>query len=291
MNLSKEEAIQFVTEVLEINPKKFGEDRILFLNELIKAVHCSVPFQNITLLCQPEAYRHVPTLKEINTAVMGGYGGLCYTIGVFMTHLLEALGYEVYLSAGSINSSSSNNHVISIVQNLTFPGSKHLVDAWSGWPTFEAIPLDFENESPIYNHSYLEFKFVREGHTILRIHWKGDKHLEASSCEYVVDGWIRVCELDLTPRNISFFDQSMTNVYTKPGVMSPFLVSFRAVVYRELKLVAIKDSTLLLENDNHELEVTKFQTHEEMSKTVSKYFPQFRVEDVTKAMDSLHLLE
>ena len=295
MHLSKEEAVQFITKVLGISSplKKLEEDRTLFLNDLIKAFYCSVLFQNITLLSKPEANRHVPTWEEVKAAVMGGRGGLCYPLSVFMTYLLEALGYEVYFPASSIF--WSNNHMTTIVQNLSFPGSKHLVDV-TGFPTFEAVPLDFEKESPVYSYSFLEFKFVKEGNKILRFHRKSDKlpFIPASipGREYIVDEWRRVCEVEyMVPRELSFFEQPMTDVYTKPGVNSPFLVSFRAVVYRDLKLIAIKDTTLLLENDKHELEVTKVSSREEMVRITSKYFPQFTVEEVTKAMDTLHLLE
>ncbi len=291
MHLSKEEAVYFVTEVLGISSPlcKLGEDRMLFLNELIKAFYCTIPFQNITLLCQSEADRHVPAWEESKAAVMSGRGGLCYTVGVFMMCLLEALGYETYLPASGIF--FPNNHITTIVQNLTYPGSKHLVDTLSGYPTFEAIPLDFDKESPIYNHSFLEYKFVREGNTILRFHRKGENRPTRPGREYIVDGWRRVCEIDLVPRDLSYFDQPMSDVYTKPGVNSPFLVSFRAVVYRELRLVAIKDTTLMLENEKHEVEVTKLSSRDEMISTTSKYFPQFSVEEVTEAIDCLHLLE
>ena len=289
MHLSKEEAVQFVTEVLGISSpmRKLGEDRTLFLNELIKAFHRSVPFQNITLLCQSEPDRHVPTWEEIKAALMGGFGGLCYSMGTFMRCLLEALGYETYFPASSIF--FPNNHITTIVQNLTRPGSKHLVDVACGYPTFQAIPLDFEKESPIYYHSFLEFKFLREGNTILRFHRKGEVEGTIPGREHVVDGWRRICEVNLTPRDLSYFDQPMTDVYTVPGAHSPFLVSFRAVVFRELKMIAIKDTTLLFENDNHELEATELSSREEMIKTVCKYFPQFTVDEVTKGMDMLHL--
>ena len=118
MNLSKEEAVQFVTEILGISvPSNLEEDRVTFLNMLIKATHSTVPFQNIMLLGQAEADRHKPTLKETKSAMMGGFGGCCYTIGVFMTYLFQALGYEAHLSAGSINN-HLDNHIIAIVEIL-----------------------------------------------------------------------------------------------------------------------------------------------------------------------------
>ena len=296
MNLSKEDSLHFVTNVLGVHDpeSKLKEDHVAFLNELIKAVHSSVPFQNITLLNQDVAEQHVPTVEDIKADLMGGKGGLCYTIGVFITHLLQAIGYDTYLCAGSIMVFDSSNHVICIVENLTSPGSKHMVDAWTGWPTFEAIPLDFQDESPIYSFSFLESKFIRKGTTIQRFHRRGERYAEVPfPTDQHIDGWRKMCEFDVSiQREISFFEQPMSRVYKQPGDVSPFLVSFRAVTYRaDLKLVAIKNDSLLLENDSHEVETTKLQSRKEVCEAVKKYFPQFTSEDVMKALKNVNLLE
>ena len=290
--MEQQEAIDFVVRVLRLNSplKKIEENRTLFLNELVKAFHNSVPFQNVTLLCEPEADRHVPTWEESKKSVMGGYGGLCYAQCVFLKFLLEALEYNVYFA--SCNAfGSPDNHITTIVQNLLFPGSKHIVDI-GAFPTFEAIPLDFEVESPIYYHSFLEYKFLRKGSSILRLHRKGEHHTPpVLGGECIIDGWRRIFELDLTPRNLSHFKHTMSEVYTKPGKNSPFLVSFRAVLFQELKLVAIKDSLLMLENDEQQLVVTEMKTREEMVTTVEKYFPMFTREQIIKAMEYLQLFK
>ena len=288
MNLSKDEAIRFMAEVLGIvDLKNLKEDRLSFLNELIRAIHRLVPFQNVTLLRQTEEKRHRPTVDEIKSAMMSGFGGLCYTVGVFTTYLLRALGYETDLVTASIHK-HPDNHVIAIVHNLTGSGSKHLVDAWSGWPTFEAIPLNFVDESPIYQHSFLEIKFVNKGDTILRYHRKGDKYDKREL--NALEEWSMVEEVDLTPRELSYFDHSMSELFTKPGLRSPFLVSFRVVEYqgKDMKLVAVKNLDLFLENDSHEVEVRRLQSRDEMISVMKRYFSQFTVEDVTRAMDTLH---
>ena len=292
MNLSKEEAIYFVTEVLQMGDdpeRKLQEDRQRFLNELIKTIHCSIPFQNITLLVQDVADQHVPTAEEIKADLMNRKGGLCYTVGVFVTHLLQALGYDAYLCAGSIMVSDSSNHVICIVENLTRPGSKHMVDAWTGWPTFEAIPLDFLDESPVYKFSYLEFKFIRNGTVIHRYHRKDYAELPFPS----LDGWRKMCTFDMAVYlQLSFFEQPMFRVlYKQLGDLSPFLVSFRAVIYRDSKLLAIRNDTLLLENDSGEVKATKLQNRKEICDAVTKNFPQFTAGDVMKALGSVSILE
>jgi arylamine N-acetyltransferase len=295
MNLSKEEAIQFVTSVLGIpdpDRKLREEDRVAFLNEIIKAIYCSVPFQNITLLVQDVADQHVPTMEEIKADLTGKKGGLCYAKGMFGNHLLQALGYDTYMCAGSIKFFDSSNHVICIVRNLTSPGSLHMVDAWCGWPAFEAIPLDFQDESPIYKFSFLDVKFIRKGTLIQRYHWKpGDCYGEEAGDKYI-DGWRKMCEFDMAIlRDISFFEQPMSRVYKQPGDLSPFMVSFRTVMYKDLKLIAIRDDTLLLEKDDRKVERTKLQSRKEVCEAVMKYFPQFSAKDVMKALDNVNLLE
>ena len=291
MQLDKTEALKFITDVLGISShlRELEQNRLLFLNELVKAFSHKIAFQNVTLLSQHLPDRHIPTWEEIKTAVMESRGGVCYTAGVFIKILLEALNYDTYFAAGTV--CYPNNHIMTIVKDLSFAGSKHLVDV-NGYPSFEAIPLDFEHESPIYYHAFLEYKFIREGCKIFRFHRKGEYRPLVPGHEYNVDGWRRLCEVDLTPRDLSYFKQSMTDVYTIPGKNSPFLVSFRAIIYKDLKLAAIKDNTLLLENDKHEVEVTEISNQEEMIKTVNKYFPSlFTIEEITKAIDYLKLYE
>ena len=286
--MQQQEAVNFVEDVLKLSSplSKLKENKALFLNEIIKAF-LSVPFQNIHLLCEPEAERHVPTWEESKDSVMRGYGGICYSQCLFMKYLLEALGYNVYFAACNIFG-FTGNHITTIVRGLSSPGSHHIVDN-SAFPTFEAIPLDFEVESPIYHHSYLEYKFLKRDGQILRMHRKGEHTPTIPGGERIIDGWRRIFEFELTPRDLSHVEHSMRVVYTEPGQNSPFLKTFHAVVYKDLKLIAIKDDLLMLENDEQKLVVTKMQTREEMVSTVKQYFPVFTVNEITKAMDYIKL--
>ena len=286
--MQQKEALNFVEDVLKLSSpvSKLRENKALFLNEIIKAF-LSVPFQNILLLCEPEAERHLPTWEESKDSVMRGYGGLCYSLCLFMKYLLEALGYDVYFAACN-TFGCPGNHIATIVRGLSSPGSHHIVDNIA-FPTFEAIALDFEVESPIYHHSYLEYKFLKRGGQILRMHRKG-KHTPVNpGDECIIDGWRRIYEFELIPRDLSYFEQPMSAVYTKPGQNSPFLKAFHAVMYKDLKLIAIKNDLLMLENDEQKLVVTKMQSQEEMVTTVKKYFPMFTVKEITKAIEYIQL--
>ena len=277
--LSEEEAIHFVVNVLEI-PKpleKKRENPHGLLNELILSFLGTIPFQSMGLMSLKPEDRHLPTLAEIRKDVMSGVGGLCYTLNTFMKFLLQALGYDVYFVASNIG--YPNNHIITVVQNLTKPGDKHLVDVGVGYPTFEAIPLDFEHESPVYLHSFLWYKFVREGDTIARWHGKGE-----STPEYpLVNGWRKVCIIDPTPRNLEFFAEPMHTVYTTPDP-SPFHTSLRAIIFTNKKAMCIKDMSFLVEDDNHELQETKMVHRDRLLETTAQYFPQLQLL-TTKALE------
>ena len=61
-------------------------------------------------------------------------------------------------------------------------------------------------------------------------------------------------------------------------------------MYKDLKLIAIKNDLLMLENDEQKLVVTKMQSREEMVTTVKKYFSTFTVKEITKPMEYIQLL-
>ena len=285
--LSHEEAFRFVAEVLKIDdPKeKLKKNRLLFLEELMQAYLANIPFQNVNLLNKSPEQRHVPTWEEIKADMMQGCGGLCYTLSVFMKFLLDALEFKTCFLACAMRG-APDNHIATAVLDLTDQGSMHLVDP-NAYPNFVAIPLDFAEESPVYEYSYLQYKFVKKGNVLLRLH-RSNSPVEVLE-KLSGDQWFQVCEINLVPQELSYFEPSMHTVFTVPGKTSPFLVQFRAAVFTDLKLVAVKDKILLLEREDHTLEEVTMASREEMIGTVLKYFPKFSEDNIAKAMDSLKL--
>ena len=287
--LSQEEAFGFVAEVLGIDDpwEKLKKSRLSFLDELLQAYLAKIPFQNVNLLSLSPEQRHVPTWEEIRAEMMQGCGGLCYTMSVFMKFLLDALEYRTCFLACAMRG-FPDNHIATAVFDLTEKGSMHLVDP-NAYPNFKAIPLDFAEESPEYEHSYLQFKFVKKANVLLRLHRSNSPVVVLEGLS--ADQWFQVCEINLTPRELSYFEPSMHTVFTVPGKNSPFLVQFRAAAFTDLKLVAFKDKILLLERENHILEEVKMASREEMIGAVVKYFPQLTEAKVTKAIDYLKLFQ
>ena len=287
--ISQDEAEVFVKRNLGLRDyENRPSDRQVFLNKVIRAFSAEIPFQNVTLLATEPANRKRPSLTEVKEAVFSGVGGLCYTTVVFLKYLLEALGFNVHFIAGSVLS-HPDNHLGILLKDLTHQGSTHLADA-NGYPTFQAIPLDFEEKSPIYNESFFEYKFMRKINekgqkVILRLHRRGDYY--GPEGELFKDGWRTFCEFNLTPRELSHFDAAMEKIYTIPYEGSPFLVGLRVVQFSmQSRMVAIKDKKLLLENEDHAVREFPLKTKEEYLSTVQKYFPQL-AEGIVAALSYL----
>ena len=186
--LSPEEAFRFIVDVLKFDDakEKLKTNRLLFLEELIQAYQKTIPFHNVNLLNLSPEERHVPTWEEIKADMMHGRGGLCYTMSVFMKFLLDALEFKTSFLACAVRG-FQDNHIATVVFGLTEKGSRHLVDP-TAYPTFAAIPLDFVEESPVYEHSYLQYKFVKKADMVYRLHPSSASSSAKSSPGVVLHG-------------------------------------------------------------------------------------------------------
>jgi arylamine N-acetyltransferase len=199
---------------------------------------------------------------------------LCYTLNVFSKVLLEVLGFDIHWIGSNIR--FPNNHILTVVNNLKSPGDKYLVDVGLGLPNFEPIPIDFEDESPVYAESHSVDKYVCKDGTLTRYQKRKRYALVAKGDAE----WRSIFITDdrLQPRQYSYFDESMEKVYTdSDAVASPFPKTLRIIIYHReganMKCVALKDSSLLLENESHDLEEVKLKSVEEILEKVDLYFP------------------
>lgn len=74
--------------------------------------------------------------------------GMCIALNGFFRAVLMALGYDCYITAGRMWDNDIKSHAIIIVQNLRQTNDVFLVDVGLGYPTLNAVALDFELESP-----------------------------------------------------------------------------------------------------------------------------------------------
>ncbi|XP_070533097.1 arylamine N-acetyltransferase, pineal gland isozyme NAT-3-like [Ptychodera flava] len=286
--ITRQEALDFVESHLKIeNPsEKFHENRLAFLNSLIEAYQYNVPFHNITLLCLDKEQRRAPSKEEIEQNALTTIGGLCLENNAAFHFILESIGFDVnFISARVIN---PNDHCLSIANNVVSDGDQFLVDVGFGYPSFQAIPLDFKQESPIYCHSCCKYKFVRKEDVIERQHlrtvkkdmWETDKLVPENSTGV----WRHSYNFKLTPVDFSCYGAAMNNIYTIPSC-SRFLVSLRVITFPNGKCISLKDNSLLTEGDDKCLHETLLKSVAEMKGWILKLCPQISPVKIEKALN------
>ena len=280
MKITHAEARDFVETRLKIVnlDEKFERDRLSLLNELIQAFHNVVPFHNIKLLSFAEEERRRPSEKEINADILSGLGGLCVVNNAGFKNLLEALNYSVTLIPSAVK--LEFDHVVILAK---VNGSEYLVDVGCGYPTFEAIPLDFETESKVYRYSFLKLRFIREDGFIKRLH--NHSRLIPTSAQGNSTVWVKFYHFKVTPVDLAFFDETMQTVYTVPGT-SPFLISLRAFRCANGKAVGFYNDRLITEDESNNLVETKLQGSEEVKTKLLEFFPMLHLNLVNAALDT-----
>ncbi len=278
--LSFEEAFEYSSDILKISiTGGKGSYSLKLLNQLIQASHEIIPFQSVTLMAKPLHERKKPTIDEVKSAVVSKQGGLCYTVNSFMKHLLDGLGFEVYHASSTIK--HTNDHIVTIA---VIEGLRYLVDVGNGYPTFEAILIDFEKESKIYCHSFLEYKFVKEegSDKILRLHKKGDfRCINTHTC------WRTACIIDTTPRDDTFFDKPMSHIYSCPDHLI-FHTSLRIILFPQGQAIVLHDRKFYVEACHTRELVLKeeFSTDAETLEKIKQMFPNL-YGPATKILGSL----
>ncbi|XP_022099497.1 uncharacterized protein LOC110984021 [Acanthaster planci] len=291
-SLSQSEATDFLEGVLQLTAplENLAKDRVGFLRKVITAFLGSIPFQSLTTIATPKPERRALTFPEIKASMMARVGGLCFEMNYFMKALLEALGFEVYHVGASI-SGRPNNHLVTVVKSLVLPGDLHLVEVGCGYPTFEPISLGFDKESPVYTSGFLTHKFVKDDKGGIQWIHKARRHYKAR--EEATDGeWYTFMVSDLVFHDIEFFADSMENVHTVesgPEALAPFLQTLRAVSFRNGKLLAIKDTAILEEDDSGKVNKKSATRPQELLEAFENHFPQFPAESVLKVLETFDL--
>ncbi|XP_072036925.1 uncharacterized protein [Amphiura filiformis] len=163
--LSQTEALYFLKYILKITSiqEKLINDKAGLLDEIINIYRQKIPYQSITVISRRDKDQHLSTMDDIKAQILSTQGGLCYDHNIFTKHLLEALGFDVYLNACETGLNGVCSHVSVLVKNLVKTGDKYYVDVGTRDPFFQAISLDFDKESPVYKCGFQVYKFVKEG--------------------------------------------------------------------------------------------------------------------------------
>ena len=137
-------------------------------------------------------------------------------MNLFLCELLNSLGYDAHTGLGHVQ--GDEDHVVVIAKNVESTGDSHHADV--SFATFEAVPLDVEVETGIYQHSFSIFKYVRHNNRIVRLLKTGSNpELEEGAykkggflCE---KGWKIAHDISMEPRDLSdpVNLKSMDNIY------------------------------------------------------------------------------
>lgn len=275
-HLTEEEAFAFIHNTLNLRDadQMLGEDRLGCLNTIIYAMHQSIPFQSIYRCSIPEKDRHRPTFSVIKNNMFKRYGGTCETIQPFFMSLLDAVGFKTDLYPASILG-NVEGHMGIMVHDLSFNGSKHMVEVGCGHPVFTAIPLNFSGESPTYLNSFLRHKFLQRPDGILE--W-----LHQSKTQE--DEWFKFAELNTSKLvSVSYFLEKNEMDYTDP------LNKFNRFVWASKmtgnRLFAVKGNTVTWTDEKGQnLAKKEIKTKEEMESLLHDEFPQFPIEMIQQSL-------
>ncbi|KAL8562997.1 hypothetical protein ACOMHN_004689 [Nucella lapillus] len=289
--LTTQEAVSFLQDEwgVERVQERFQDvsQRKGLLGEIIRQIHAKVTFQSVTLLDDPLADRKLPDAITIKEECMAG---VCYNINVFVWGLLQAVGFTARLCRGEVL--YPNDHVLVLVHDLEKEGDLHLVECGCTMPTFEAISLDFSEESPVFVQSFLEYKYMRHEGKIMRMHGDGDtmKHNDppVPGVDFIVGKWRKFYSFVPVPvSQVSDLKEDFDKVFTLPHV-APFHHILIAVAFRNQRAVMIVNKRLTVEKENGEMETTVLDGDEAIVHSYRRYFPCLKEDAVRRALYHWH---
>lgn len=278
--LTKEEAVCFVKEVLQLPEpnRKMEENRLEFLNQVIKLMYFTIPFTNLgnTKDCVTFV---MPNFAEIKEAMFSRQGGTCVNFTIFTFALLEAFDYDAYICDGG-HAGGKSNHSAIVVRDLIFSGSKHLVDTGAGVPLFQAYPLDFETVSPIYRDDYMTYRFVKrmDGtiacEKILAKDHYWDFAMSKNKVNLIGEWYaFMTYEVDI-PRDIDFIVETRQKMYEIENIPPYMLLTILLICYPKGRLNSITNMAHFCSSEEGAITYSELSGQEVIERSLEHY-PQF----------------
>lgn len=260
-------------------------DRRALLDDVVVCFQGRVIFQTISAMaCEPGKLKR-PTFEEIKQNCLSGVGGLCYSINIFILCLLKALGFSARISCSTVGPRSPvtpATHLVVLVNGVLTPNDLFVIDCGCGYPTFQAVPLDFEHESTVYQDSFIKYKYVRDNGVILRMQ---NSTPETSTTE---DPESLFCSFAPKP---NLLEETIHSDYESRIPKLHITQKPRAMLFPHEKAVIILGNRLMIEKEEGRLETTHFDDDEELVRAYGIHFPQLQEEWVRKAIARWRVIE
>ncbi|XP_071811174.1 uncharacterized protein [Apostichopus japonicus] len=293
--LTEDEAFWFLQNVLAMDKPQelLRKDRCEFLDSFTHLMNVKIPFTNIHILAgQDLTSLTCPTLQECKEAMMKCYGGNCVYINIFSKALLDVLGFKTFhVGANNPGEALFDSHVSTIVSDLSHPGSQHLVDPGTIRPLFEAIPLDFEKESPVYQFNYIKVKFFKRDHGILLSCSQVPRPEKASPSVFEDKGSFWKVELVYrlrAPRSRAYWLNRMKYRYCFPTMIPHIFHNIGVFGYVNDKCVIIGSVgdmfALKYQHSDPSQAEMMFLPKDEFLELMGKEFPQFTMQMIENAL-------
>ena len=229
--LSRDEAIEFLEKKLEISDAKdlLTNNPVALLDRIAHHITEAVPFQNLTMMSAPVGTLHVPDMTKIKTELMAGRGALHHGNNMFLCELLDALDFKAYLVHATVVNPDDHCVVIVTAMPSGETGGSYLLDNGIPLAYGEAVPLNFEGESPVCDLGHSVYKLRRDGDTYTRFTAKrGNTYVTSTEFKNpdIVFEWKRTLSFNTKPFNIAEFAKVMEFPYTKYfGTLGNFIFS------------------------------------------------------------------
>jgi len=249
MKLSKTEIATFF-EIIKVN-QDTGNTSLDFLNLIIESVAKSIPWQNISMI--DNGLGVIPTLDDIKSNMLSGYGGICLDINRFMYHFLIEIGYDVqYILCGRHKAEKRHIAIVSYFNN-----NPYFIDFGDAQPYYQAFNI---NDKKIIRRDSVEYQFQKT---------RNDYQLLIKKDNV----WGISYEFNIQKYNEVDFYTFIQKYYTDINY-GPFWKAVHFAYYPNKKLRAIKGTTILYEKDNGELYKLKHSSIKQFEISLTKYFNQ-----------------
>ena len=287
-SLSRDAAISFVQGKLDIQNATtlFESNKRSLLDTIIDKWMQTIPFQSIKQLATDIPKRAVPSEEEAVTDVLSGIGGLCYTHGIAIHHVLSALGYDTYPAISAVGD-DVKDHVAVFVKNVESQGDLFLVDTGVGFPTFRAIQVKtssgFIEETERVTESFCTYKYVKRGDTYLRYNLASKEKTEGGF-KYVTIGnelWCEFYTVWIEPVGVDMIQDFLhKNIYAK--LDNQFNRTICVNKYPGNNYIGFKQNTLLYD-EGGKLQSTIKEDPGELRRSIEERFPELPLDMLEKA--------
>lgn len=227
------------------------EISINFLKTFIVKVLAKIPFQNFKMI--ERGFGHIPTSQDIKEDMFSLNGGTCATMNVFIAAVLHSVGFNVSLINGTMM--RKNDHIAIL---LNFEHLYYTIDVGDGQPYFEPIPI---HEDVIRKHPFRTYRSVKDSEN-LKIDF------------LIKDKWATDVTLHLIPKVYKDVFKTLEQHYTEKE-FGPFWQGVRFAIYPEKEIIAIRDRTLIIQQNNS-IQKILINSEAHLIKLLNRYLPVYK---------------